>query len=422
MKTKSNIFIKLCVSAHSRSSFASKRIGKQPVYYPVIFSILTSLVITLLFVYHAPDSTAAYTPANIVRGLTNLQPLSVATDNTYASGQVLQASPWQGEKEGTVKIFENKIISVWGEESEITTKDITITYSNDVQSRGIINFEDGVVSIETIDGAFAVNRLREAIIATIQLAASENSEQNTDAMLFAKALTFLYEDNPEQTGSVDWHENAEILADLLINNCRVTRTAIINGEHASIQAINLPLPNQKTKMRAKTYEKHVTEYSQKYDIGSALIYAIMHTESNFNPHAVSPSKALGLMQVVPETAGQEVNAFLTGKKSAPSIATLLTPEDNIKFGTTYMHILNSQYFGKITNKKSRKLCLIAAYNAGPGAVLKAFSRNGADPIEAINALTPEELYKTLVTKMPSSETRRYVEAVTKNLLAYQQSI
>lgn len=393
------------------------QLGKQPVHYPMFISMAIGLITALLFAYSAPSSTAAFFPSNIVRGLASTNPIVLPESAT--STQILLPSPAHDSSAfAQNQIFVNKVISTWGSETSPNNPDLQINYTTDLQSRGIVNFKDGLVTIETIDGTLGIERLREAIIVTMQLASTNQDGDKGSTLTVADSLSFLYEDNPELSGKLlDWQADANALAEMLVNNCKVTRNAVINGEEKTILAVTVPLRSAKAKMRAESYKEHVGTYSKKYDITSALILAIMHTESNFNPHAVSTSKALGLMQVVPETAGQEVNAFLTGNNTPPSIASLLSPENNIKFGTTYIHILNRQYFGKVTDKTSRKLCTIAAYNAGPGAVLRTFSKAG-DPIENINKMTSAEVYTTLITKMPSSETRRYVEVVTKHLGTY----
>ena len=147
----------------------------------------------------------------------------------------------------------------------------------------------------------------------------------------------------------------------------------------------------------------------------------MQAESNFNPFAVSHQQALGLMQVVPATAGGEVYAYLTGFRGQPSADLLLQPETNIQYGTTYLHLLSSRYFHGVFNKTSRELCVIAAYNGGPGAVIRLFGTGTEDAAIAINALTPEEVYTTLTSKMPSQETRQYVSIVLGHARNYSLS-
>ena len=163
------------------------------------------------------------------------------------------------------------------------------------------------------------------------------------------------------------------------------------------------------------YQSLATRYGNKYNLPPDLIMAIMKTESNFNPHAVSSQQAIGLMQVVPTTAGEEVYSYLYGYAATPSTETLFHPENNILYGTTYLHLLNKRYFHKITNETSRQLCMIAAYNGGPGAVLRVFSNNMDTAAKRINAMTPDEVYTALSTGMPFAESRHYIDLVLRHV-------
>ena len=164
-------------------------------------------------------------------------------------------------------------------------------------------------------------------------------------------------------------------------------------------------------LRAVKYRPHVVQYAQKYHLPEELVLAIMRTESNFNPLAISPMKAIGLMQVVPDTAGEEVHAYLMGIAGTPDRDALFQPEKNIQYGTTYIHLLASRYFQNILNSRSRELCIIAAYNSGPGTVQRVFGTSRQAAVERINTLTPDEVYTTLTTQLPKDENRRYIDLV-----------
>src|SRR5690606_33033872 len=88
-----------------------------------------------------------------------------------------------------------------------------------------------------------------------------------------------------------------------------------------------------------------------------LIIALAHQESGMNPKAVSPSGAVGLMQIMPATA-----QYMAGKASIPfgGPADLMNPITNLRIGQAYIGYLMDQ--SAIGNNL---VFVTAAYNAGP---------------------------------------------------------
>lgn len=93
----------------------------------------------------------------------------------------------------------------------------------------------------------------------------------------------------------------------------------------------------------------VLRLAPQYGVYPRLALAVMHTESNYNPAAVSPKNAQGLMQLIPETAER----FNVRKP--------FDPEQNIRGGLAYLRWLLAYFKGNVA-------LVAAAYNAGEGAV------------------------------------------------------
>lgn len=93
----------------------------------------------------------------------------------------------------------------------------------------------------------------------------------------------------------------------------------------------------------------VQRLAPQYGVHPGLAYAVIRAESNFDPQAVSPKNAQGLMQLIPETAARF-------KVNQP-----LDPEQNIRGGLAYLRWLLAYFKGEVA-------LVVAAYNAGEGAV------------------------------------------------------
>ncbi len=162
---------------------------------------------------------------------------------------------------------------------------------------------------------------------------------------------------------------------------------------------------------ARRYQPIVSTAAQRFNLRPSLIYAIIHTESNFRPRLVSSAAAMGLMQLLPSTAGGEVHKFLHGYSTHVSHEELSRPEINIVYGAAYFHLLMTRHLYGITDLKSREYCAIAAYNMGIGRLIRYFGGSNEVAFATINAMSPRDVYKALTQALPIAETRAYVTRV-----------
>ena len=165
--------------------------------------------------------------------------------------------------------------------------------------------------------------------------------------------------------------------------------------------------------RARRYQRLVENFARRYNLSTDLVYAIIHSESDFSPTLVSSKSAMGLMQVVPDTSGDEVHRYLYGRAGNIGFEDLRVPETNIRYGTTYLHILFTRYLSGVRDPLSREYCAIASYNMGPNGFLRLYGKTTEEAVERINSMSSEALFKDLCTRLPARETRYYILRVQK---------
>lgn len=170
------------------------------------------------------------------------------------------------------------------------------------------------------------------------------------------------------------------------------------------------------------YFDEIKSYANKYDVPVSVIMAIIETESSYNPRAVSPIPAFGLMQLVPKTAGLDAHLFVYGEKKVVSADYLFNEENNLRLGSAYFHLLTHRYLRKIKDPEARFYCAVASYNTGVGNLARTFtgkkSINGA--VAKINQLDSQAVYDYLLANLPADETKNYLRKVVKRMQKYKQ--
>lgn len=136
------------------------------------------------------------------------------------------------------------------------------------------------------------------------------------------------------------------------------------------------------------YRDTILKYAAEYEVDPLFILAVMKTESDFNPNAVSEADARGLMQIA-ETTFDWIKDKLNDETSV--FSDMYTPEINIRYGTFFLHYLYQEF-------ESLELAA-AAYHAGRGAVNDWLT-------DSTLSSDGETLHK-----IPSSVTAHYVNKV-----------
>jgi soluble lytic murein transglycosylase-like protein len=110
-----------------------------------------------------------------------------------------------------------------------------------------------------------------------------------------------------------------------------------------------PIDWRATRLYREAYAREIEQAARLYNVDAALVRAVIHAESGFNPQARSPKGAIGLMQLMPATARRM------------GVDDPRLPHENIRGGVRYLAELLARFRSDIT-------LATAAYNAGPQAV------------------------------------------------------
>jgi len=148
------------------------------------------------------------------------------------------------------------------------------------------------------------------------------------------------------------------------------------------------------------YAKSINRYAGKNRLDPGWIFALVRQESMFIPDAKSPAGALGVMQIMPDT-GKKIASHLG--EPFPNPSWLLSPENNIKYGTCYLKM-------RFDDLQRNPVLASAAYNAGPRMVKKWLPVEGSMPADI------------WVEIIPFTETRNYIEKIFTNKAVYRQRL
>jgi membrane-bound lytic murein transglycosylase C len=310
-----------------------------------------------------------------------------------------------------------KVGEKWGKkEVKLPQQKKYVKYTQNYKSRAIVDFDTGDILVETLDEEAPKRSLRNAIVTTLL------TPQDPRAVdLFSdKEIQLSDEREPYLFGLVvDQHgrairtlTEAEPFADYLLEHHSATRVIEQNGTKKTSTFASMKMVANLPQKQAEKYRPMVNQFAQRYNISPSLIFAIIRTESNFNPYAVSSAPAYGLMQLVPTSGGREAYRRAKGIDVAPTRDYLFDPEHNVELGTAYLNVLTFNQLEEVANHVSREYCVIAAYNTGPTNVLRTFSRDHALAVQRVNGLQSASVYDQLRQHLPFQETRLYLEKVT----------
>ncbi len=353
------------------------------------------------------------------------------------------------------KEYKKSLSKEW-KNPELTTKTTFVEYSKDKKVKRKVDYKNNQIEIDVIakDETTAKKRMAKSLISlsteNVKTAFNKNPvlKKVNEKLSKTPNLKAVIINKPAST--------EPIVADMIyktppkpkqilkyaINNVKKHKIVIAKSKvpNTHVYKLIIKLPPKAFLAKAKIYKNEVFNRAEKFKLTPEFIYAIIHTESSFNPMARSYVPAFGLMQLVPQTAGVEAYKKVYGSKKILTPSYLYNANNNILMGSAYLNVLYYRYMKKIKNPISRLYCSIAAYNTGAGNVACAFNSTSKDykgrtkcirsrgdyniykASKKINQMTPEQVYNYLLKNLRYDEAKNYLKRVSKRMLIYKKAL
>lgn len=304
--------------------------------------------------------------------------------------------------------FHQTIETKWNDLVYSTQKE-WVSYSRDANTRSRVDFEKGEIHIETLvrtDEAHVLEQVQSRLLNQLKEIFQKQTRKN-DFILKNQVKTGQTDVvTPENLDQVFERElQPEIMKDPVPIPSK-------DGAKRQKYRISIQMVPDHLDIRARRYVADVKAVAERFSLDPGLIMAVIHTESFFNPLAVSPKGAIGLMQVVPKWAGKEAYEYLYQESFVIDPVYLFSPGINLELGTAYLHLLHTRYFSYVGDAQKIAYLAICSYNWGPTALNQQITAR-----YDILKLSPAELFDVLVTR-PPQETRNYLQKIIEREKKY----
>ncbi len=353
--------------------------------------------------------------------------------------------------------FKKAVEKKWDTYEESTSKSY-VSYSKDLSSRTIVDFDKGEVTIELIvdeedpkNDSYDSNSDLDLRLFTTKLKLSskflsinprllnvlmmivfqEDEDSNNDENVnssFTKRLSKLLKEKGDdgepilKDQLVDASGKAVetvgntlgIAKDLISDKTKKVRMHFAkDGKKRTIISIKIPLSDNHMEKRRERYKELIEIEARRFNIPTEIALAIAETESAFNPKAKSHVPAYGLMQLVPKTGARDAYQWIYKKDKFISGRYLYKPRNNVELGCAYLSMIRHHYFSAIRDDELAYICAIPAYNTGVGNVSKALinKTNIREASKKANKMNKDELYDKLYSDLSSKEAKNYLKKV-----------
>ena len=188
-----------------------------------------------------------------------------------------------------------------------------------------------------------------------------------------------------------------------------------DGKKRTKYTVTIPLKNNHIDERIKRYEKDILKQAERWKLDPTIVFALMETESAFNPKARSHIPAFGLLQLVPKSGARDAYRYVYKEDKLVTGDYLYEPINNIELGCAYLAKIRYYYFENIKDDELAYICSIPAYNTGIGNVSKTLcGKPHTNPAAKVaSSMNAQELYNKLTTELKYEEARNYLKKVWK---------
>lgn len=322
--------------------------------------------------------------------------------------------------------FVKNMKAIWGGNFVESTNKDWVEYSDDGNSRSVVDFDKGeatieiVVSQEEAESETAIeNKVEDKLKELLKnKGKTKDYDSSVEKSIPLQETPVLENQVQTPSGVMVTESNVDAAVNEIVKEVEIDRKEIKgdDGKPRQVITVKLDLVPDHIKTRAEQYKSEVEKYCRKYDVEPAMAFAVMQTESSFNPKAKSHVPAYGLMQIVPSSAGADCAQSLKKPFAKPTANYLYQPENNIEMGVHYLHLLRKRYYSDVNDKDSQDLCVIASYNTGAGNVARALRGDTkiSKAIPQINEMSYDELFRYFERKL-LPETQNYIRKVTERM-------
>ncbi|MFT5662273.1 MAG: membrane-bound lytic murein transglycosylase C [Sulfurimonas sp.] len=351
----------------------------------------------------------------------------------YQSSQAIHFKNYEKMHFDAIKQYKKDLSTVW-DEPTLTTKNTIVSYAPDKRTRTNIDFKNEEIFIQTFAKTPKEATLKLKLALAKAVTIDTKSLFNNDPL--QKKLSTIRKQNKMATSLVNakpilspiifskppTKKSVRIYVDKHIKykNIKVIKSKKV--KHSRIYTTRVKMPSNTILKRSKIYYETIKKESRRQNIPMPLVFAVIHSESSFNPLAKSHVPAFGLMQIVAHSAGRDAYKYLYNKNRLVSSSYLYNSKNNIKMGTAYLHILYYKYLKYIKNEDSKLYCTIAAYNTGAGNVAWAFTKNNdvKSAAKIINTMNSNAVYNYLIKNLKYDEPKYYLQKVISRMPIYNR--